>query len=76
MVCCEHCIITHNGSKRDYWVLYDKYKVSASSNVTLVNAQELQSVRNMVLAGKYNSNVQKKSPFQNMLTKKWIPLAQ
>jgi hypothetical protein len=56
-VCCEHGIITHNGRKGDYWFPYDKYKVIAISNATLPIAQELQSLRDMVLAGKYNSQV-------------------
>ena len=27
LVCCEHGVVTHDGSRKDYWVPYDKYDV-------------------------------------------------
>ncbi len=63
MVCCDHGVITHDGSKGKYWVPYDKYKVSASSNATLPIAQELQSVHDIVLSGEYNPKVQHRISF-------------
>jgi hypothetical protein len=27
LVCCEHRVITHDGSRKDYWVPYDKYDI-------------------------------------------------
>ncbi len=75
MVCCEHGVTTHDGSKGDYWVPYDKYKVSASSDATLPIAQELQSVRDMVLSGEYNPKVKNRISFSKNVDKD-IPLAQ
>ncbi len=69
MVCYEHGMITHDRSKGDYLVLYDKYKVSTSTNATLPIAKELQSVRNVVFAGKYNSKVQKRISFSKYFDK-------
>jgi hypothetical protein len=34
LVCCEHGIITHDGSTKDYWVPYDKYRVIAGNDST------------------------------------------
>ena len=42
MVCCECGVITHNRGEGEYWVPYDKYKVSASRDATLPIASELQ----------------------------------
>ena len=70
-VCCEHGVITHDGSKGDYWVPYDKYKVIAINNATftLPIAQELQSVRDMVVAGTYNSQVHKTISYSKYVDK-------
>ena len=27
LVCCEHVVINHDGTTKDYWVPYDKYQV-------------------------------------------------
>jgi hypothetical protein len=32
LVCCEHGIITHDGSSKDYWVSYNKYRVIAGND--------------------------------------------
>ena len=69
MVCCEHGIITHDGSAGDYWVPYDKYKVIASSTASLPIALELQSVRDMVLEGTYNTKIQDKISYSKYVDK-------
>jgi len=33
LVCCEHGVITHDGSRKDYWVPYDKYTVNAERRI-------------------------------------------
>ncbi len=30
LVCCEHGVVTHDGSRKDYWVPYDKYFVKTA----------------------------------------------
>jgi len=37
LVCCEHGVITHDGSRKDYWVPYDKYTVNARAQDTCPN---------------------------------------
>ncbi len=69
MVCCEHGVITHNGSEGDYWVPNDKYKVGASRDATLPIAPELQSVRDMILSGDFNPNWQNKISFSKYVDK-------
>ena len=32
LVCCEHGVITHSGTKGDYWVPYDKYRIVAKKD--------------------------------------------
>jgi hypothetical protein len=60
LVCCEHGVVTHDGSRKDYWVPYDKYDVKARAQDTSPIEEALQSVRNLVLEGKYNSTNQKR----------------
>jgi hypothetical protein len=52
LVCCEHGVVTHNGSRKDYWVPYDKYDVKARAQDTSPIEEALQSVHNLVLEGK------------------------
>jgi hypothetical protein len=58
LVCCEHGIITHDGSKNDYWVPYDKYRVVATKDSQLPISPELQAVPNMELAGAFDVKLQ------------------
>ncbi len=51
LVCCEHGVITHDGSRKDYWVPYDKYDIKARAQDTCPIEEALQSVRNLVLEG-------------------------
>ncbi len=71
LVCCEHGVIIHNGSEGEYWVPYDKYKVSASASrdAILPIASELQKVRNMILSGEYNPKEQKRISFSKYVDK-------
>jgi hypothetical protein len=50
-VCCEHGIITHDGTSNDYWVPYNKYRVIAQNNTTFPTSNKLQAMRDKVLAG-------------------------
>ena len=62
LVCCEHGVVTHDGSRKDYWVPYDydKYDVKARAQDTCPIEEALQSVPNLVLEGKYNSTDQRR----------------
>jgi hypothetical protein len=51
MVCCEHGIVTHDGTSNDYWVPYDKYRVIAQNDVTFPISNNLQVKCDKVLAG-------------------------
>jgi hypothetical protein len=55
LVCSEHGVVTHDGSRKDYWVSHDKYYVKARAQDTSPIEEALQSVRNLVLEGRYNS---------------------
>ena len=58
-VCCEHGVITHDGSRNPYYVPVDKYAVIAKPNENIPISKELMAVRKVVLAGKYNAKIQK-----------------
>ena len=60
LVGCEHGVITHDDSRKDYWVPYDKYDVKSRAQDTCPIEEALQSVRNLVLEGKYNSTDQRR----------------
>jgi len=53
LVCCEHGVITHSGTKADYWVPGDKYKVVAKKDQEIPLPPKLLAVRNLVLRGEY-----------------------
>ncbi len=61
LVCCQHGVITHDGSRKDYWVPYDKYTINATAQDTCPIEDALQSARNLVLEGRYNSTIFKVS---------------
>ena len=54
LVCCEHGIITHDGSAKDYWVPVDKYRVVAKYNEKIPLPDELLQVRDMVLTNTFD----------------------
>jgi hypothetical protein len=51
LVCCEHGIITHDGTRHDYWVSYDKYRVIARNDTTFPISNNVQVMCDKVLAG-------------------------
>jgi hypothetical protein len=53
MVCCEHGIVTHDGTKNEYWVPYDKYRVIARNDATFPILNNLQVMRDKVLSGSF-----------------------
>ena len=53
-VCCEHGVITNDGSKGPYWVPYEKYSLACHKDASLPLPTDLQSVRTLVLAGTYD----------------------
>ncbi len=58
LVCCQHGVITHDGMPGEYWVPCDRYKVVADKDTTFPIPPELQSVRDMVLAGTFDLTAQ------------------
>ena len=54
LVCCDHGVITHSGTKMDYWVPVDKYSVVAKKDESIPLPADLQAVRELVVSGKYN----------------------
>jgi hypothetical protein len=51
---CEHGIITHDGSVKDYWVPADKYRVVANYDEKIPLTDGLHQVRNLVLTGTFD----------------------
>jgi hypothetical protein len=66
LVCCKHGVITHSGTKADYWVPYDKYRIVAKKDEIIPLPSELQEVRDMVLGGKYNAEPQKRISYAKL----------
>jgi hypothetical protein len=60
LVCCQHGVITHDRTRGDYWVLYDKYLVVAKVDKMVPVQTELQKVQNLVLNIGYRSMHQKR----------------
>jgi hypothetical protein len=50
LVCCEHGIITHDGTSNNYWVPNDNYRVIAQNNTTFPIFNKIQAMRDKVLA--------------------------
>ncbi len=69
LVCCECGEITHNMSEGEYWVPYDKCKVSASRDAILPIASELQKVCNMIYSGENNPKEQTRISFSKYVDK-------
>jgi hypothetical protein len=53
LVCCEHGVVTHDGTRDSYWVPYDKDKVIATNDISFLMSNKLQGVHNKVLAGNF-----------------------
>jgi hypothetical protein len=48
LVCCDHGVITHSGTKAEYWVPVDKYKIVARNDEGCPLPADLADVRQMV----------------------------
>jgi hypothetical protein len=68
LVCCGHGVVTHDGSRKDYWVPYDRYDVKAKVQDTCPIEEALQSVRNLVLEGRYNPTDQQRISYSKYHT--------
>jgi hypothetical protein len=55
LVCGQHGVITHDGTRGDYWVLNDKYQVVAKVDKMVPIQTVLQEVQNLVLNVSYRS---------------------
>jgi hypothetical protein len=53
MVCCDHGVITHSGTKADYYVPFGKYTIVASKDEGIPLPSDLQDVRQLVLSGNF-----------------------
>ena len=54
IVCCENRVLTHDGSKNDYYVPSDKFVIKAGAEEEAVIPEELQKVRKDIMEGKYD----------------------
>jgi hypothetical protein len=70
LVCCQHGVITHDGTRGDYWVPYVKYQVIEKADTMVPIETELQEVWNLVLAGTYKSIDQQKIIILNIMRKR------
>jgi hypothetical protein len=52
LVCCEHGVVTHDGSSNSYWP-YNKYRVVVTKDSTFPISKKLQAVRDKVLPGNF-----------------------
>ena len=48
-MCCDHGVITHSGTKADYWVPVDGYSIIAKKDEDAPLPSVLQAVRDQVL---------------------------
>ena len=58
LVCCEHGVVTHDGSKKEYWVPSDKFVVVAGVDVTCVLTPALEELRDNIYHDKYDYDLQ------------------
>jgi hypothetical protein len=54
IVCCEHGVVTSSGTKQDFWVPADKYKVVAGVNEDAALSNEMQAVRDTIKKDAYD----------------------
>ncbi len=53
-MCCEQGVITHSGTKAEYWVSVDKYNIVARKEEGCLLPADLANVCQMVLLGKFD----------------------
>ncbi len=66
LVCCEHGVITHSGTKGDYWVPYNMYKIIARRDQNIPLTDALQALRIRVLMGQYVAEGQKRISYAKL----------
>ena len=66
-VCCQHGVITHDGTKQDYWVPADKYVLSAPVGMLMPLPDDLAQVREMVEEGRFNHKECPRISYSKML---------
>ena len=66
-VCCQHGVITHDGTKQDYWVPPDKYVLSAPVGMLMPLPDDLAQVREMVEEGRFNHKECPRISYSKML---------
>ena len=54
LVCCDHGVMTHSGTKADYWVPVDKYCIVAKKDKQAPLPASLQCVRDFVHREEFN----------------------
>ncbi len=54
LVCCNHGVVTHLGTKGNYWVPVDKYVIVARKEEGCPLPAELAAVHHMVLSGEFD----------------------
>ncbi len=53
-MCCNHGVITHSGTKENYWVPVDKYVIVPKKEEECPLPAELAAVCQMVLSGEFD----------------------
>jgi hypothetical protein len=69
LVCCEHGIVTREGTSKDYWLPYDMYRIIAWNDSTFPISAKIQAVRDKVLPGNFvDAKITPRIPSQSMTT--------
>ncbi len=66
LVCCEHGVITHSGTKGDYWVPYNMYKVVVKRGDNVPLTEAMMALRVKVLMGQYVPEDQKRISYAKL----------
>ena len=66
LVCCESGVVTHDGSKKDYWVPSDKFVVSAGAGELAAIPKSLQNIRDDVVNGTYDYGAQPRISYSKL----------
>ena len=69
LVCCESGVVTHDGSKGDYWVPSDKFVVNAGAGELAAIPKSLQDIRDAVVDGTYNYGAQPRISYSKLHAK-------
>ncbi len=66
LACCEHGVITHSGTKGDYWVPYNMYKVVTKRGDNIPLTEAMLHLRVKVLMGQYVPEDQKRISYAKL----------